>query len=66
MRELKVLTGKRVLVVTAETALDGVLESCTRDTLTLIKATVHDGPQPLEVEGSVIVPVSRISYVRVP
>lgn len=66
MRELKVLTGKRVVIVTPDTALDGIVESCTGDAVTLIKVTEMGGQSPFEVEGLVIVPVSRISYVRVP
>ncbi|ALE05516.1 hypothetical protein AL755_08540 [Arthrobacter sp. ERGS1:01] len=66
MRELKVLTGKRVIVVTADTALAGVLESATRAAVTLCDAAAVDGPQPVPVDGFVIVPVSRISYVQVP
>lgn len=66
MRELKLLTGKRVLVVTDDTAVDGVIESATRTAVTLLKCTVVSGPEPVEVEGYIIIPAARISYVRVP
>jgi hypothetical protein len=66
MRELKLLTGKRVIIVTEATALAGIVESATRHAVTLVTASAVDGPQPVEILGQVIVPIDRISYVQVP
>jgi hypothetical protein len=66
MRELKLLTGRRVIIVTDATAIDGVVESATRSAVTLLKGTAVDGPNPVEIDGLVIVPVAKISYVQVP
>lgn len=65
MRELKLLTGRQVVLVTPVTALDGVVESATRDSVTLVKVTAVDGPNPVPVDGRVLVPASQISYVQV-
>jgi len=65
VRELKLLTGRQVVLVTPVTALDGVVESATRDSVTLVKVTAVDGPNPVPVDGRVLVPASQISYVQV-
>jgi hypothetical protein len=65
VRELKTLTGRTVIVVTGETALEGVVESATRTCVTLVDARAVDGPTPVPVDGSVLVPTSRIAYVQV-
>lgn len=66
MRELKVLTGRRVIVVTPDVSLEGVVESASRAAVTLCDARAVDGPHPVVVDGFVLVPVERISYVQVP
>ena len=65
MRELKLLTGREVIVVTPATALNGVVESATRDAVSLMKVTAVDGPNPVPVDGRVLVPAGQISYVQV-
>ena len=65
MRELKVLTGREVVLVTPATAIAGTLESATRHTVTLVKAQAVDGPTPVPIDGAVLVPVIQISYVQV-
>lgn len=65
MRELKTLTGRKVIVVTSETALEGTIESATRSFVTLAAARAVDGPTPVPVDGLVLVPTNRIAYVQV-
>jgi len=65
VRELKTLTGRKVIVVTSETALEGVIESATRTCVTLVTARAVDGPTPVPVDGAVLVPAARIAYVQV-
>ncbi|HQE47481.1 MAG TPA: hypothetical protein PKY48_09985 [Rhodoglobus sp.] len=65
MRELKLLTGRRVVVATEKAELRGVVESATRAFLTLTAADdVTSGP-PRPIVGFVLVPVPRIAHVQV-
>lgn len=65
MRELKTLTGRKVIVVTAETAIEGVLDSATRTSVSLVDARAVDGRTPVPIDGFVLVPIQRIAYVQV-
>ncbi|MFJ4284024.1 hypothetical protein ACIPY0_00090 [Paenarthrobacter nicotinovorans] len=65
MRELKLLTGKTVLVSTPEATIRGVVESATRAFITLAAAESLDGPNPVAIQGFVLVPVPKVSYVQV-
>jgi len=65
VRELKLLTGRRVVVATEKAELRGVVESATRAFLTLTAADdVTSGP-PRPIVGFVLVPVPRIAHVQV-
>ena len=65
VRELKLLTGRRVVVATEKAELRGVVESATRAFLTLTAADdVSSGP-PRPIVGFVLVPVPRIAHVQV-
>lgn len=65
VRELKVLTGRRVVVATAKAELRGVVESATRAFLTLTAADdVSSGP-PRPISGFVLIPVPQIAHVQV-
>jgi hypothetical protein len=66
MREFKMLTGQRIIVVTDATSLSGVVDSATRSALTLRDVMAVDVPTPYPVDGVVIIPASKISYVQVP
>lgn len=65
MRELKLLTGKTVIVSTPEATVRGVVESATRAFITLTSAESLDGPTPVAITGFVLVPVPKVSYVQV-
>lgn len=65
MRELKLLTGKTVIVATPEATVRGVVESATRTFITLTAAESLDGPNPAPIVGFVLVPVPKVSYVQV-
>lgn len=65
MRELKILTGRKVIVVTDATALEGIIESATRTCVTLADARAVDGPNPVPVDGVVLIPTARVAYVQV-
>lgn len=65
MRELKLLTGKTVIVATSEATVRGVVESATRAFITLTAAESLDGPNPVAITGFVLVPVPKVSYVQV-
>lgn len=65
MREFKLLTGERVVVMTDATALNGVVDFVSRSALTLRDVQAVDGPAPYPVDGLVIIPVSKINYVQV-
>ena len=65
VRELKLLTGRRMVVATEKAELRGVVESATRTFLTLTAADdVTSGP-PRPIVGFVLVPVPRIAHVQV-
>ena len=65
VRELKLLTGRRVVVATEKAELRGVVESATRAFLTLTAADdVTSGP-PRPIVGFVLVPVPQIAHVQV-
>ena len=65
VRELKLLTGRRVVVATEKAERRGVVESATRAFLTLTAADdVTSGP-PRPIVGFVLVPVPRIAHVQV-
>ena len=66
MREFKMLTGQRIIVVTDATSLSGVVDSATRSALTLRDVMAVDVATPYPVDGVVIIPSSKISYVQVP
>ncbi len=65
MRELKLLTGKTVIVSTPEATVRGVVESATRAFITLTSADSLGGPTPVPIVGFVLVPVPKVSYVQV-
>ena len=64
MRDLKVLTGCRVVVASDGATLRGTLESATRAFVTIVDAedvTRHDA---IALAGAVLVPTGRILYVQ--
>lgn len=65
MRELKLLTGKTVLIATPEATVRGIVESATRAYVTLTSAESLDGPTPVAITGFVLIPVVKVSYVQV-
>lgn len=65
MRDLKILTGHRVVVSADGSVLRGVLESATRRFVTLIDVDDVERGEPKPVKGTVLVPVSRVRYVQV-
>lgn len=65
MRELKMLTGQRVIVSADGATLRGVLESATRAFITLVDVEDVERPTPTLVAGAVIIPASRVKYVQV-
>lgn len=65
MRELKLLTGRTVVLATPATTIRGIIESATRQFVTLVTAETLDGPNPVAIIGAVLVPVAQISYVQV-
>lgn len=65
MRDLKVLTGQRVIVASDGSTLRGVLESATRGFVSLVDATDVGRPEPVPVLGRVLIPAGRILYVQV-
>lgn len=65
VRELKLLTGRRVVVATEKAELRGVVESATRAFLTLTAADDVTGGPPRPIVGFVLVPVPRIAHVQV-
>lgn len=65
MRELKVLTGKRVVVATAKVELRGVVESVTRSFVTLVQAEDVSSGSPVEITGFVLIPTPQVAYVQV-
>ena len=65
MRELKLLTGRTVIVATPATTVRGVVESASRSFLTLVTAVCLDTTPEIPIDGSVMFPVSTISYVQV-
>ncbi|TFD58042.1 hypothetical protein E3T43_07285 [Cryobacterium sp. Hh7] len=65
MREFKLLTGQRVIVVSDSASLRGVVDSATRSSMTLRDVESVGGPSPYPVDGVVIVPISKINYVQV-
>jgi hypothetical protein len=67
MRELKLLTGRRIVVqAEGDVVLSGVVESATRALLTLIDARQVDARGEIPIAGVVLVPTARIQYVQVP
>lgn len=65
MRELKTLTGRTVIVSTTAADFRGVVESASRQFVTLTAAEAVSGPEPVALAGLVLVPVARVSYVQV-
>lgn len=65
MRELKLLTGKTVVVATPATAVRGVVGAATRNMLEVVEAVAVDGRSPVPIAGSVLIPVAQVSYVQV-
>lgn len=65
MRDLKVLTGQRVVVASEGSTLRGVLESATRRFVSLVEVTDVGRPEPVPVVGRVLIPAGRILYVQV-
>lgn len=64
MRELKILTGQRVVVAADGATVRGILDSATRSFVTLVDATDVDRPEPAALAGAVLIPVSRVRYVQ--
>jgi hypothetical protein len=64
MRELKVLTGRTVVVASDGVTLRGVLESATKSFVTLIEAVDVGRPDPSPIAGMVLIPASRVNYVQ--
>lgn len=64
MRELKVLTGRRVVVASDGAILRGTIESATRAFVTLIDAEDVDRPEPTPLVGLVLIPAGRVRYVQ--
>ena len=64
VRELKILTGSRVVVASDGATLRGVLESATRSFITLVDAEDVDRTEPVALAGSVLIPASRVRYVQ--
>lgn len=64
MRELKLLTGTRVVVASDGAAVRGILESATKEFVTLVDATDVSSPQAAPILGSVLIPSPRIQYVQ--
>ncbi|MCT2085048.1 hypothetical protein M3D75_02860 [Microbacterium enclense] len=65
MRELKTLTGSTIVISTPDADLRGVVESASRQFVTLADVEAVSGPEPVALSGFVLVPVSRISYIQV-
>ena len=65
MHQLKALTGKRIALETDDDAFDGVVESVTREFVTLTDAVVISGPNPVQIDGFILIPLSRIKHIRV-
>lgn len=65
MRDLKVLTGQRVVVASEGSTLRGVIESASRGFVTLVDVTDVGRPEPVPVIGQVLVPTRRVLYVQV-
>lgn len=65
MRELKLLTGRTVVVATPDTAIRGTLGAVSKNFVELVEAHAVDGPNPVPIVGSAWVPVVRLSYVQV-
>jgi len=64
VRELKVLTGQRVVVVSDGASVRGILESATRSFVTIVDGEDVDRPEPLPIVGAVLIPAQRIHYVQ--
>lgn len=64
MRELKVLTGKTVVVSSTGATVRGVLESVTRSFVTLVDAVDVGTPTHTPIAGMVLIPASRVNYVQ--
>lgn len=65
VRELKTLTGSTIVISTPDADLRGVVESASRQFVTLTDVEAVSGPEPVALSGFVLVPVSRISYIQV-
>lgn len=65
MRDLKVLTGQRVVIAGEGSTLRGVLESATRQFVTLVDVEDVDRGDPVPVRGKVLIPARRVLYVQV-
>lgn len=64
MRELKILTGRRVIIASEGATVRGILESATRAFVTLVEVEDVDRPEPTPIAGQVLIPVARIRYVQ--
>ncbi|WP_137843851.1 hypothetical protein [Microbacterium sp. 2FI] len=64
MRELKLLTGKTVVISSTGATVRGVLESATRSFVTLVDAVDVSSTDPKPIAGMVLIPASRVNYVQ--
>lgn len=64
MRELKVLTGRTVVVASTGATVRGVIESVTRSFVTLVDAVEVGAGSPKPIDGMVLIPTGRVLYVQ--
>lgn len=66
MRGFRRHVGRSVTVQIGDgESITGTLVSDADDTLTFEGATLHAGAEPIELDGDVIVPVSRVRWAQV-
>lgn len=65
MRELKLLTGQRVIVTTEGAVFEGIVAASTQHHLELVDGVVVSQNQ-LPLDGRMLIPAGRILYVQVP
>lgn len=65
MRGMRKLAGRQVVLVTGQVQVRGRVDAVTGGVVLLSEATALERTGDVKVDGSLMVPISRVEYVQV-